>query len=96
MQTLSTGPTLFTQEFALTGRVGLITGGNRGIGLEAAMALCEAGARTVYCVDLPKQPGEQWLKVKEHLGKMGGNVGQLEYMSEDVRDQVRGLDYCDD
>ena len=60
------------------------------------MALCEAGARTVYCVDLPKQPGEQWLKVKEHLGKMGGNVGQLEYMSEDVRDQVRALEHCGD
>lgn len=83
-------PTLFAHEFALTDRVALVTGGNRGIGLEAAMALSEAGARAVYCVDLPEKPGDEWRAVHDYLGKMGGK-GRLEYVTGDVRNQVRTL-----
>ncbi|OBZ66240.1 Rhamnolipids biosynthesis 3-oxoacyl-[acyl-carrier-protein] reductase [Grifola frondosa] len=82
-------PTLFSHEFSLADRVALVSGGNRGIGLEMAMTLVEAGARAVYCIDLPKQPGEEWNKVKEYLERMEGKAGQgrLEYLSADVRDQ---------
>ena len=59
-----------------------------------ALAFVEAGARAVYCVDLPKTPDEKWAKVKEFakgLGKRAGagGEGRLEYISADVRDQVR-------
>ena len=54
------------------------------------MALIEAGARAVYCTDIPKTPGEEWQKVKEYIGRMEGK-GRLEYISADVRDQVGTL-----
>ena len=55
-----------------------------------SMALAEAGARAVYCVDLPKEPGDEWHKVKDYLARMKGKAGEgrLEYFSADVRDQV--------
>ncbi|KAI1784650.1 sorbose reductase sou1 [Ganoderma leucocontextum] len=34
----------------------------------------------VYCVDLPKRPGEEWAKVRD-------SVGTLEYISQDVTGQ---------
>lgn len=79
-------PTLFEHEFSLADRVAMVTGGNRGLGLEMAMAMIEAGARAVYCVDLPKTPSEEWTKVKEYVGRMNGK-GRLEYISGDVRNQ---------
>ena len=65
-----------------------MTGANRGIGLEAALTLAEAGARTVYCVDLPKEPGEEWTKIRDFVERLG--TGKLEYISQDVTDQVSG------
>ncbi|KZT11504.1 sorbose reductase sou1 [Laetiporus sulphureus 93-53] len=84
-------PTLFEREFSLADRVALVTGGNRGLGLEMAMALAEAGAHAVYCVDLPEKASEEWTTVKEYLGRMQGKAGEgrLEYISADVRDQDR-------
>ena len=92
-------PTLW-DEFALRDRVALVSGANRGLGLEMALALVEAGARAVYCVDLPERPGEEWRKVAEYVRRMGaaggggdsgaGKVavtGRLEYVCADVRDQ---------
>ena len=56
-----------------------------------ALALIEAGARAVYCVDLPKTPSEEWEKVRDYAAKLApstGGEGRLEYVSGDVTDQV--------
>ena len=81
-------PTLFSHEFSLADRVALVSGGNRGLGLEMALALIEAGARAVYCLDLPEKPGSEWDAVSEYLGRLDSK-GRLEYVHGDVRDQVR-------
>ncbi len=80
---------MFTEEFCLADRVALVTGGRRGIGLEAALALAEGGARSVYCLDLAQEPGEEWTKVRESATRMG--LGKFEYISGDVRKQVRHI-----
>ena len=55
-----------------------------------ALALVEAGARAVYCVDLPKTPGEEWEKTKLYAQKMEGKAGEgrLEYIHANVADQA--------
>ena len=73
-------------EFALNDRVGIVSGGNRGLGLEMALALCEAGARAIYCFDLPTEPSDEWTKTQEYVKRIG-NGSRLEYVSVDVRDQ---------
>ncbi|KAN0141324.1 hypothetical protein V8E53_001080 [Lactarius tabidus] len=79
-------PTLWN-EFALRDRVALVSGANRGLGLEMALALVEAGARVVYCVDLHKQPGDEWAQVAEYVRRMETVKGRLEYVCADVTDQ---------
>lgn len=79
-------PTLW-DEFALQDRVALVSGANRGLGLEMALALVEAGARAVYCVDLPKQPGDEWTQVAKYVRRMETVKGRLEYVCADVGDQ---------
>lgn len=56
-----------------------------------ALGLIEAGARAVYCVDLPKEPSSEWQKVREYAARMTdkGGEGRLEYVSGNVTDQVR-------
>ncbi|KAI6150850.1 hypothetical protein BKA82DRAFT_123275, partial [Pisolithus tinctorius] len=78
-------PKIF-DEFALTDRVALVSGGNRGLGLEMAIALAEAGARAVYCFDLPEKPSEEFVASQEYVSKLGNN-SRLEYFAADVRDQ---------
>jgi len=78
-------PKIF-DEFALTDRVGLVSGGNRGLGLEMAIAFAEAGARVVYCFDLPEEPSEEFKASQEYVSKLG-NGSRLEYFSADVRNQ---------
>lgn len=73
-------------EFALNDRVGIVSGGNRGLGLEMALALCEAGARAIYCFDLPAEPSEEWNQTSAYVKKLG-NGSRLEYAQIDVRDQ---------
>lgn len=85
------------KEFTLTDRVALVSGANHGLGLEMAMALGEAGARAVYCLDLPEKPSDEWFATKEYLRKMGrdkevngeAEYARLEYISADVRDQAK-------
>ncbi|EIW60601.1 sorbose reductase sou1 [Trametes versicolor FP-101664 SS1] len=83
-------PTLFANEFSLADRVALVSGANRGLGLEMALALVESGARAVYCVDLPAQPGAEWTAVRDYAARLEGlpSDGRLEYISADVRDQA--------
>lgn len=78
-------PKIFS-EFALTDRVGIVSGGHRGLGLEMALALCEAGARAIYCFDLPENPSNDWFKTKDFVKRLK-NGSRLEYMSLDVRNQ---------
>lgn len=80
-------PKIF-DEFALTDRVGMVSGGNRGLGLEMALALCEAGARVIYCIDLPEKASEEWTKTKTFVDKLN-NGSRLEYISADVTDQEK-------
>lgn len=77
-------------DFALTDRVAIVTGGNRGLGLEAALALSTAGSRVVYCLDLPNKPGEDWNVAHQSIAKLGG-AGRLEYVTSDVCDQEKLL-----
>ncbi|KAG6857073.1 hypothetical protein H0H87_010038 [Tephrocybe sp. NHM501043] len=78
-------------QFSLINNVGLVTGGHRGIGLEIALALAEAGA-IVYCLDLPSEPDEDWQKVKAYAAELpplnGGHRGKLQYVSGDVTNQA--------
>lgn len=80
-------PKIF-DEFALTDRVAIVSGGNGGIGLEMALTLCEAGARAVYCFDLPESPSAVWQTTRDYVAKMN-NGSRLEYQSVDVTDQDR-------
>ncbi|VDC04602.1 unnamed protein product [Peniophora sp. CBMAI 1063] len=89
-----TTPAIY-QQFSLTDRVALITGGNGGLGLEAALAYLEAGARAVYCVDLPAQPSEAWSAVKEYATAIGLQ-GRLEYVQGDVTVQKAMWDIAQD
>lgn len=82
-----------SDEFSLADRVALVSGANRGLGLEMAMALSEAGARAVYCIDLPEKPGKEWEAVRAYIAEMGrreGREARVEYVRGDVTDQ-RGM-----
>lgn len=82
---LAPRPKIF-EEFSLAGRVGVVSGGNRGLGLEMALALCEAGAKAVYCMDLPKEPSAEWEASRQFVEALG-NGSRLEYVSANVCDQ---------
>lgn len=82
--TLPLLPTIL-DEFSLQGRVGVVSGGNQGIGLELSLALCELGAR-IYVLDIAKSPSEDFVTVAKHVASLGENR-TLEYISADVTAQ---------
>ncbi|KIK28097.1 hypothetical protein PISMIDRAFT_7641 [Pisolithus microcarpus 441] len=78
-----------SDEFAVTDRVALVSGGNGGLGLETAIALREAGARVVYCFDLPEELSEVFVAAQDYVRKLENN-SRLKYFSADVRDLISG------
>ncbi|TFK37959.1 hypothetical protein BDQ12DRAFT_666561 [Crucibulum laeve] len=79
-------------QFSLRDRVALVTGAGRGIGLEMAFALAEAGA-IVYCLDLPPSADADFLKVQKYITSMPSDrpgqpsKSRMEYVNGDVTDQ---------
>ncbi|GAB4166881.1 MAG: SDR family oxidoreductase [Rhodocyclaceae bacterium] len=58
------------QLFDLSGRVALVTGGSRGLGLQIAEALAESGAR----VAISARKGEELAQAQAHLQGLGAEV----------------------
>ncbi|KAL5521005.1 hypothetical protein ACEPAG_8927 [Sanghuangporus baumii] len=75
------------KEFDLTGRVAVVSGANRGLGLEIAQALAEAGA-FVHCFDLSPAPSEDWNAAADYISKLSHPTAHLNYASLDVTDQA--------
>jgi len=82
------------KEFSLTNRVAIVSGGNRGLGLEMAETLCEAGT-AVYCLDLPETPGKEWEATQKYVEKLGVEGARLEYRSVNVTDQAAVWDVAE-
>ncbi|KAF9478946.1 NAD(P)-binding protein [Pholiota conissans] len=84
--------------FTLKDRVCVITGAERGLGLEMALAYAEAGA-IVYCLDLPPAPSEEFKRIQQYVSaqsptvvgkEQGGQTlakGRIEYATCDVTKQ---------
>ncbi|KAK6844082.1 D-arabinitol 2-dehydrogenase [Apiospora arundinis] len=70
-------------DFDLAGKVYVVTGGARGLGLTLAEALVEAGGK-VYCVDRAPEPDEQWGQAQTRVVPEWG--GSLHYRQQDVSD----------
>ncbi|KAL1976682.1 hypothetical protein VTN31DRAFT_2964 [Thermomyces dupontii] len=69
-------------EFALTGKVVVVSGGGRGLGLTQAEAIIEAGAK-VYALDRLSEPSADFARIQEKAVELGS---KLEYRRIDVRD----------
>ncbi|WP_287930249.1 SDR family oxidoreductase [Thermus sp.] len=75
---------MFLEQFRLDGKVALVTGGSRGLGLEAALALKEAGAKVAVLA----RRASFFEEAKKHLG-------EALYLEGDVRDEGRLLGVVD-
>ncbi|UZX14724.1 SDR family oxidoreductase [Thermus sp. PS18] len=75
---------MFLEQFRLNGKVALVTGGSRGLGLEAALALKEAGAKVAVLA----RRASFFEEAKKHLG-------EALYLEGDVRDEERLLEVVD-
>src|SRR5271170_2955988 len=62
------------QEFSLEGKVYIVTGGGRSLGVALAGGIVEAGAKRVYCLDLLPEAHEGWNQVRQALGSRGANL----------------------
>ncbi|RTI17751.1 SDR family oxidoreductase [Thermus scotoductus] len=69
---------MFLEQFRLNGKVALVTGGSRGLGLEAALALKEAGARVAVMA-----------RRASFLEEAQKALGEALYLEGDVRDEAR-------
>ncbi|KAH8596786.1 hypothetical protein B0O99DRAFT_509189 [Bisporella sp. PMI_857] len=70
-------------EFSLAGRIILVSGGARGLGLAQAEALLEAGA-IVYALDLLPEPSDEFSPLQERAKSELGT--ELHYVRTDVRE----------
>ncbi|KAK1765457.1 hypothetical protein QBC33DRAFT_141500 [Phialemonium atrogriseum] len=71
-------------DFDLAGRVFVVTGGARGLGLALAEALVEAGGKT-YCLDRAARPEDEcWEEARRRVAPEWG--GSLHYLQQDVAD----------
>jgi sorbose reductase len=57
-------------QFSLKGKVIVITGGGRGLGLTFGLAMAEAGA-SIACIDIHEQPHEDFAKLSTFGRKSG-------------------------
>jgi len=71
-------------EFSLEGRVYIVTGAGRGLGVALAGAIVEAGAKKCYCIDLLGEPHEGWFQVKQNLKDKGD---RLVFRQQNVTDE---------
>ncbi|KAJ6079176.1 hypothetical protein N7467_008929 [Penicillium canescens] len=69
-------------EFSLAGKVVLVSGAGRGLGLTQAEALLEAGAK-VYALDRLEDPVPEFIQVQRRAKELGT---ELHYRRIDVRD----------
>ncbi|KAI1391651.1 NAD(P)-binding protein [Hypoxylon trugodes] len=74
-------------DFDLSGRVFIVTGGARGLGLSLAEALAETGGK-VYCFDREPEADSHWSEAARRADEWGGS---LHYRQQDVQD-TEGLD----
>ncbi|MHB8528507.1 MAG: SDR family oxidoreductase [Caulobacteraceae bacterium] len=74
--------------FDLTGRTALVTGGSRGLGLQIAEALGEAGARVM----ISSRSVADLKKAKAHLEKRGAEVEYVAADNSDDQDLLRLAD----
>ncbi|KAJ5586434.1 hypothetical protein N7450_006221 [Penicillium hetheringtonii] len=72
------------REFDLDGKVFVVTGGGRGLGLAMAEALVEAGGQ-VHCIDRTNDPDPDFLEAQKRANPEFG--GSLHYHRMDVRDR---------
>ncbi|XDG09340.1 hypothetical protein ABKA04_008955 [Annulohypoxylon sp. FPYF3050] len=70
-------------DFDLKGRVFVVTGAARGLGLALAESLVEAGGK-VYCLDREDEPDEHWAEASKRVIPEWG--GSLHYRQQDVLD----------
>lgn len=79
-ESLNRHTTSIFAEFSLEGKTAVVTGGNRGLGLEMALAFVEAGAH-VYVIDQAPEPCEDFKRVAEHCHMLNR---QIEFITADV------------
>ncbi|RDI94995.1 SDR family NAD(P)-dependent oxidoreductase [Meiothermus sp. QL-1] len=69
---------MYLEQFRLDGKVALVTGGSRGLGLEAALALKEAGAKVAVLA-----------RRASFFEEAQRALGEALYLEGDVRDEAR-------
>lgn len=69
----------------MTGKVFVVTGGARGLGLTMAEGLVEAGGN-VYCFDIAPEPSEDFYEAQRRMAADG--EGSLQYHQVNVSDAV--------